>query len=214
MKLVAIFTIYLKEMLDTIRDRRTLMVMILMPMVFMPLITIGLPMLGQQQMTKEEERIADIGVVGRDNSPSLMAYLDLGANSSRVTLIDVENLTAAICDKKVKAGILIEQDFDRQVEKGEMGNVSIYYESTDLTSQTAHDKVLSMLQGYRMEVVAQRLNASGLNISILTPFMSTWVDVSTEEEKGGFFLALILPMLLGMFAAVGGMYTAIDVTAG
>lgn len=214
MKMGAISTVYLKEMLDTVRDRRTLLVMVLMPLVFMPLLTIGFPMLTESQMAKSEQRISAIGVAGGENSPKLMSYLKLGANASRVTIEVVGDLTAAIDGGIVKAGIQIWKDFDASVARGYMGNVSIYYDSTNLASQTARDKIRSLLQGFRLELVAQRLNASGLNLSILSPFESGEVDISTEQERGGFFLGLMLPMMLGMFAAVGGMYTAIDVTAG
>ncbi len=210
----AISTVYLKEMLDTVRDRRTLLVMVLMPLIFMPLLTIGFPMLTESQMAKSEQKISAVGVVGEENSPSLMSYLQRGANVSRVAIEVVDNLTAAIDDGLVKAGIKISEDFDASVARGYMGNVSIYYDSTNLASQTARDKIQSLLQGFRLELVAQRLNASGLNLSILSPFESGEVDISTEQERGGFFLGLMLPMMLGMFAAVGGMYTAIDVTAG
>lgn len=213
-KMGAIITVYLKEMLDTVRDRRTLLVMVLMPLVFMPLLTIGFPMLMDVQMAKSEQKVSVVGVVGEDNSPKLMSYLKRGANYSRIAIEVVDNLTAAIDDGIVKAGIAVSKNFDASVALGNVGNISIYYDSTNLASQTARDKIYSLLQGFRLELVAQRLNASGLNVSILSPFESGEVDISTEQERGGFFLGLMLPMMLGMFAAVGGMYTAIDVTAG
>ena len=70
-----IFTVWKKELKDTIRDRRTLMVSIIMPIIFMPVIMIGSFKLQESQIKSAEKQVAVVAFENQDAAPSLVNYL-------------------------------------------------------------------------------------------------------------------------------------------
>ncbi|MBL7046252.1 MAG: ABC transporter permease subunit, partial [Candidatus Marinimicrobia bacterium] len=65
------FTIFRKELKDTMRDRRTILMMIVMPLVLVPLLISVVTKIQQSQIEKAEERTLSIAFVGKEFAPEL-----------------------------------------------------------------------------------------------------------------------------------------------
>ena len=81
-------------------------------------------------------------------------------------------------------------------------------------SQAAADKVALYVSEYGSSVIEGRLEESGESLDLLNTVTLQLEDTASEKEKGGTILGYLLPMFLVIFAIIGGMYTAIDVSAG
>jgi sodium transport system permease protein len=92
--------------------------------------------------------------------------------------------------------------------------VGLEINSTRGNSAASVDKVKSAVAAYSELVVADRLEAMGLTTEVLNGVEVEAEDTATAEEKGGAFLGYLLPMFLVIFAMIGGMYTAMDISAG
>ena len=204
--------VYFKEILGAIRDRRTLISMIIIPLVFYPLLFFGIgyfTMTGQQ---KTESLPSIIAVHGEENAPGLIEILK-EEEKIQLTGIPVNN------QEGLESGeiyLLIEIPDDFNVNKNLNGNQSIIiqYDSTSQYSQTARRRIINVLEKYRQQIVQMRLEEVDLSIDYILPFNEEWMDVSSAERKTGSVLGMLLPYIIVILIFVGAMHSAVDITAG
>lgn len=204
--------VWQKELLDTIRDRRTLTMMIVVPLVLTPVLVLGPSVLRQSQEEKQQQQLQSVAVVNGQEAPELLALL---RNSGLLQVMNVPNPEEALKEGEVQAVLYLPEGFEeRLAREGEPPEVTIEFDVSRSQSRTARDKLVGLLQAYRERVIAERLQKRGLSPQILQPFAMRSEAVEAEKRMSGFFLSLLLPLFLVLWAAVGGSQTAIDVTAG
>ncbi len=207
-----ITTIWFKEILDTIRDRRTLYAMIVAPLVLMPLITILPQRFMISQMEQIEEARIELAVVGAEYGPQLVAYLE---ETGEVEVIEPPaDLERALQEGEILVALTIPADFAAAIAAEEPISLTVSLNESKMTSSQTAGRVQGLLQAYGQQLVAQRMEARGIDPTLLVPIQIERQNAASEEQMGGFFLGMLLPMLIALWAVVGGMYTAIDVTAG
>lgn len=205
-------TIFRKEILDTLRDRRTLYAMVVAPLLLMPLLTILPSHFMVSQMKKQEEEHIRLVVVGGEHAPELVAYLE---GTGQVEIVEPPtDLEGALQEGDIPAALAIPADFAEAIAEERPVMVTISSDASKMASSMAASRVQMMVQSYAQQLIAQRLAARGLDPSVLTPIQIKSQNVASEEQMGGSFMAMLLPMFIAIWAVVGGMYTAIDVTAG
>lgn len=206
-----IITIFFKEILDTLRDRRTLYAMIVAPLVLMPLFTILPQYFMASQMKKQEEERIRLVVVGGEYAPELVAYLE---GTDQVEIVEPPpDLEEALQEGEILAALAIPADFEKAIADERPVSVTISSDESKMFNVAAN-RMQMLIQTYAQQLVAQRLAARGLDPSMLTAIQVKSENVASEEQMGGSFMAMLLPMFIALWAVVGGMYTAIDVTAG
>ncbi len=208
-----IFIVWKKELIDNFRDRRTLMTALLMPVILMPVILIGTFKLQEYQVKQTEEKTAVIGIASLTEAPTLVDFL---SQQPKIELKEIapETYAQEIDNGTIGAYLAIPADFEMQLASDESPVVTVYSKSSNLDSATAGQKVQTTLAIFSQQIGTGRLMAQGIDPSIIQGVAITPEDISTAEERGGFFIGLLLPMFIVIFAIVGGMYVAIDVSAG
>lgn len=206
-----IFTIWKKELQDTLRDRRTLMSMVVLPMVLMPLIMIGLFKIMEVQIKSLEAESAKVALYGTETEV-MKSFLE---KQDKIEIIETDKeVEMAVKDKDVQVGVVVPDGYENQLEQNKPVELQIYYNSIDDKSATAVSKVNVAINEYNSQLLAQRFTVKKIDPNILTGLVLSPQDVATEQEKGGFGLGFLLPLFLVMWATSGGQYTAIDVSAG
>lgn len=206
-----ILLIWQKEIINTLRDKKTLTMMILVPLLLMPVLMIGLPAVMMVQMEKVEEAEIRLAITGRDEGPALVEFL---AEDPRLELVDVADPEASLLAGEIEVMLTLPPGFTAQVEAGQTVTVDIAYEGSRMRSSHGHSQVSALLSMWSQRVVQQRMMDLGVDQQLLQPMGITSRNVAPEERMSGMFLAMIMPMMLVMWAMLGGMYTAIDVAAG
>ncbi|MCL5292386.1 MAG: ABC transporter permease [Actinobacteria bacterium] len=207
-----ILTIWKKELKDNIRDRRTLMAMILMPLVLMPALLIGMDKLVNYQRERSKERTARVAV---DKDASASALIDFLKSQKKIEVIGVEGgPEKGIRDGKADIGIIVPADFQDRIKSGAPARITLVQDSTKMESQESLAKVNLAVSAFSGRIIEGRLNSSGVDNRLLTPITMATKDISTAEERGGFGLGFFLPFFVIIWAIVGGQYIAIDVSAG
>ncbi|MDD3719495.1 MAG: ABC transporter permease [Actinomycetota bacterium] len=201
-----------KELKDTVRDRRTLVTMVLVPVLLMPLILIGTVKLQEWSMRSHAEDVVELAVTGAEYAPGLMDKL---ASDGKIEVAGASgDAVAMLKDGEIDGHLIIPSDFEERIVAGEGSAVTMQANSTKDNSAAAVDKVALIVDDYSEDVVAERLRDLELDTGVLNGVVLVPEDTATEKEKGGTFLAYLLPMFLVIFALVGGMYTAMDISAG
>ncbi len=212
MNLRHIGLVYTKELLDTIRDRRTLIVMIVVPLLIMPLLIFGPNMLRLSQEESKVREVQKIAVVNSGDAPQL---IDVINQSQQLQIIETEEREVALLDGKISAILIVPVDFEQKISsEGSKLSVVIQFDLSNTSSKAAVDKLELILGAYRINIIEHRLEERGIAKELIEPFSFSATSIAPEERVSGFFLSMLLPLFLVLYAAVGGAQTAIDVTAG
>lgn len=207
--------IYKKELLDVIRDRRTIISMVVVPILIFPLLTIGFSGVMASLMQKSASEKHKIAIVNKANAPELYALID---SSSKVEIVltdpPVDSAKQAILDKLIRAAIIIPDDFSRKVANSETTTVRILYDASETKSDFALDKVKDLISNYKQRILNSRLLGKGLDPDLLEPFRLDTTNIASKEKMGGLILSMFLPYIIILLSMLGAMYTAIDLTAG
>ncbi len=201
-----IMIIFRKEMMDTLRDRRTLFVMVVLNILLTPALIVGLNAL-QRSSANSTMHVA---VANGAAAPALVRLLE---RQPHVAVTTSGNVVADVKNGKVDAGLIIAPDFSRRVAAGESGRVTIVSNSTQFSSSRAADSITAAATAYSHGVVTQRLQERQIDPTILTPVAQQAQDVASKQALAGFIISLIVPMFLVVYA-MSGMYTAMDGSAG
>ena len=208
-----IITIFKKELKDTIRDRRTMMAMVVMPMLLMPVMTIGMFKFMEYQMEKQGEKVVKISIVEEGSAPALMEMIE---DQEKIEIVETDNeiIREIIANGDLDLGIIIPENFQENIDDQEVASIAIIKKSTNLDSESALARISFLVANFNDQILQERFADQEINPKILSKVVIVPEDVATEKETGGFILGLIIPLFIVMWAITGGQYTAIDVSAG
>ena len=206
-------TVFFKEVLDNFRDRRTLGSALIMGPIFGPVLFAFVINLSVERSLEDMENTLDLPVIGQDHAPNLMNYLA----SQNINVVDgPENLDAAM--EAVKTGVhdivlVIPEEFGEQLASMIPAKIELVSDQANTDADRDSRRARSALLSYNQLLTGTRVVARGINPRSLQPLNIDEVDVSTPSGRS----AMLLGMMSYFFvfaALMGGMYLAIDTTAG
>ncbi|MGA2329003.1 MAG: ABC transporter permease [Bryobacteraceae bacterium] len=204
MRLSSISTIYRKEMLDMVRDRRTLISMVLVPVAAMPVLFLFMGRIISSAEKRAGEEAVTIAVQGSERLPGLLNAL-VGAG---FRLVPKADLKAAVEKKEIAAGV------EPVVLPSGVKEVRIYADQTREGSGVAAGKIRTALDLFKENLARQQLLARGVPPDVLSPFTVKRVDIAPAKKMAGMFWGSMLGYVVVLLMFSGGMYPAIDLTAG
>lgn len=206
-------TIYRKEMLEVLRDRRTLFLLIAVPLIFYPLLLIVVAEVSASQMEKLEKEEVHVAVMGTLPGP-LRHLLDEDASINiqgpEVGHDPLEGLARGDVELVVDVG----GDLSSELERGLEGELTLHFDSVVPASAQAHARILKKIDLYRQQVVVGRLAAMDRQAAYIAPLKVEDRDIAPPVRRYGSMVAMILPVLILVFMVTGAFYPAIDLTAG
>jgi sodium transport system permease protein len=208
-RMSALWTVLRKELRELSRDRRTLMLALLMPLLF-PVLIIGMATLAENRAKSQIEKPLTIMMVGAEHAPNLVAWL---AGQGIVEKPVTGDPDAAIRDQDENVYLRIEPDFGAHWREGKPALVEIVHDSTRQDANIPVKRLENALENYRSQAGALRLLARGINPGVATPLAVSHKDLATPEARKSIAL-MMLPYLLLLSAFVGGAHLVIDTTAG
>jgi len=203
-----IATIARKEMVDTFRDRRTMLVMFLTAIAAGPILLLLVLNLAASQAEKARE--LRLPVAGREHAPALIAFLE----RQQVTILPAPGGF----EERIRKGELdvvldIDAAFGADVAQGKAGTVRLVYDRSRDRARASIDQAEALLRAYGREWGRGRLLLRGVAPQVGLPLTIEARDLATPQSQGS--LVLFLVAFYGLFAAVvGGMAAALDTTAG
>jgi sodium transport system permease protein len=207
-----ILTVYGKELRDSLRDRRTLLSMIIIPTLMIPGIMAVAVGVSAKMINKARGEVPTVMVLGGDDSPVLRAAL---AADPKLHLIrTAANWKQQISDKQLRAAVEIPAGFDAALDRGTPAEVKIYDYDGELRSGFAVGELRNFLNDYREKTVTARLAGRGLPVALVKPFEVKTQNVAPPEKVGGNLVGGLIPYLFILLCYTGAMYSAMDLTAG
>jgi len=203
--------VYRKELLEALRDRRTLISTILVPIMLFPILTVGVGYAVASLIEKAEREPAKIMILGGSDSPAIVSSLIKSKNLIMVR--EPANYVDLISNKKIRAAVEIPPGLQSGAGT-DYSPVKIYMYSGDLKSTTAAKRIADFFNDYRENLARDRLAAQKLPASFLKPFDIKEQNVVSEEKVAGETIGGIIPYLVIIMCLTGAMYPAMDLTAG
>ena len=208
-----IISIFIKELIDVLRDRRTLMFMVVIPVLITPLLVVGSIKFQEYQNKKSEEKLLKIALINETDDVIIKGLLSEQKGVEIIEDINLDSLEAGIKTDSIQGGMHIEKDFLDDISSNSTGQIDIYYKSSDLMSRSKK-RMKAALENYKNIVVTERLNNFNIDEKVLEPLNVVDVDMSTAKETIGKAVGGFIPYILVMFIFLGAMYPAIDLGAG
>ncbi|MEH6943536.1 ABC transporter permease [Bacillus sp. JJ722] len=197
--------IYLKELKDTFRDRRTLLLTVILPLLMMT----GLTFFYEQLVSSGEEEKYTLAVDSSfsDEEKELFSIYD------NIEFAKSSNPEKMFQEGDAQAALLLSSDFVNSVQAGKEAHVTIIGDSFSQKSSSLINMITTSLTSYEKTIVAERLQAQGTNPTLLEPFTVEQKEMS-EEEASTNVIAMLIPLVLILSITIGASPAALDLFAG
>lgn len=202
--------VFLKECRESLRDRRVLLNALVLGPLLGPLLFVLLVRVTISRELEQAARPLPVAVAGAGYAPNLVAALEQQGLQLRAV---GEDLEGAVRSQQVAVALRIPPTFPDAWGSGRPAEVQIVYDSSRRDTAAALQRLQGMLGAYARRTAAMRLLVRGLAPTLTTPLLLAPRDQATPRARGALLLAM-LPYFLIMSALVGGMWLAIDATAG
>jgi len=205
----AAWTVFAKELVDALRDRRTLLVVFLSSVAMGPLVLVLLSSLVDQFEKRAEAR--EIVTVGLEHAPTLRNYLERQTYLIRTAPADFE---ARLKDNKLgDPVVVIPATFESELAHGEAPRIEVVFSSSNGRAQSGMGRVMRLLQGFQQERVGLRMIARGVAPALLNVARVEDHDVADSAARAA-QLTGMLPFFVLMAVVYGALHAALDTTAG
>lgn len=207
--------VFLKEIVDNARDRRStlaaLVYPLLGPLLFAALLQFTTAALsGGTAKDAEGLVVQPLPVAGAQHAPRLMDFL----RDKGMRVLD----PPADIEMAVKRGrwpiiLQVSEGFDAKLAAGENGELTVYNDASRLSGEIAAAHLGRLLGDYRQREAERRMARRGVPLSDLSPFTVDNVIYAARRKVADLFVFLVPPFI--MFTVfIGGVYLAIDATSG
>jgi sodium transport system permease protein len=212
MSLRNIGIVYRKELTESMRDRRTVISMVVVPLLLMPLLTIGIGGVFVKQVGEARQEVPKVMILGAGDSPTVRKQIE---EFTQVMVVpEKPDYSDEISNKQIRAAVEIPAGFDASLAAGEPMTIKIYMYEGEMKSGFAADRLQKFFRDLRDRTVRQNLEVRQLPESVIRPFEIRQQNVAPSEKVGGAILGGLVPYCVILLCLTGAMYPAMDLTAG
>lgn len=205
----AAWAVYLKEMRDALRDRRTMLVVLVSSVLLGPLVLIALSGLLARFEAQAERRV--VVVAGMEHAPTLRNYLERQTYTIEPAPPDHEaRLKASRLGDPV---LVVPTGFEDGLLQGEAPVLELVSDSGNREAEAGAARVLRLLDGFRRERGLLTLALRGVSAQVLEPVEVQMRDLASQQSRASQLTAM-LPFFVLMAVLYGALNAALDTTAG
>ncbi|MCW5581333.1 MAG: ABC transporter permease [Luteimonas sp.] len=205
-----IWTVAKKELLDLFRDRRTMLLGLLMGPLVIPALILGMGSLAEKKARTQLESTLELPVIGAEHAPNLIAFL---AGRNIAAQPAPEDPDALVRDQEADVVLRIDPEFGAQWRGSRPARVELIYDSSRQDSRIPVERLRGALLEYSRSVGVLRGINRGISPQAGFAVQVAQRDVATPESRRGMLLAF-LPYMLILFSFLGGAHLVMDSTAG
>lgn len=205
-------TLYKKEIMDVIRDKKTILTMVVLPVILYPLLFLVVMQIMTMILSNQEEQTYYVAYdkVSEENQQALEDWIQ-GDEDGYDYVIETKvskNPKKDLEQEKIDAYITTTVTDEQVIYE-------VHYLSAVTDSSSVSDMLKEEITSYSKKVAEQNADAMGLDVTkVLYPIDSKITDQSSNESSMGSLLGSFIPFLLITGIMTGCMYPAIDITAG
>lgn len=210
-----IFTLFKKELKDTLRDRRTIIAMIVVPILVFPLILGLSTTISKSFAENQQEEELMIAVVTKDGTnqfiDALAAIPDSLGPKTLIHHADTVGVKKSIQEDSIQLAFVIPPHFDQQQQDNKQSVIHIYLKGSNIGNKSRAQQYLTVI---KESLTQKRMKKLNLDQKIMQPIAESYVDLSSDQEIFGKLAGGFLPYLFIIFGFIGCLYPAIDLFTG
>ena len=210
----ALGVVFRKELLDSLRERRSLLSALLLAPLFGPILFMLITSYAVNLQIDEAEQPIEVPIINGQGAENLVSHLfrrQIDVDHERFA--DVDALRRAVRRAEVDVGLVIDRDFGEALARGDPARVWIVADRANNTARPAVSRLRAALNEYGRGIGVQRLALRGVDPSLARPLAVLTDDVSTPSARSVLLLGMMTYFLL-FSTLLGGTQVAIDTTAG
>ena len=206
-------TVFRKELIDTIRDRRTIVFMIVIPLLLFPVLFKILFSVQESHTKKAEQKTLSVAIFDRGSAAQLVDILRSRDDLEIVVGIPEDSVRHYIQSNGLDAAFFIARDFDEDVANFAPGRIDLYYKSTD-DQNIIRNRLSKIVDDYEEDILDARFESLDLDEDVVNGIELERHNVASMKERFGKQAGGFLPYIFILFCFMGAMYPAIDLGAG
>ena len=208
-----IIIVMAKELRESLRERRTLVNSLLVGPILAPLFFILILKLALSRSVAAQDELTPVTVVNAAGAPNLVQQLR--EHSLDVKLLEgtEADIRRWISEENELVVLRVPETYGSRFEAGKPAAVQLYADGSDSEAGKHAMRVRDALAAYSALVAALRLQARGVSPTVVQPVVVDSIDVSTPSARATLILGMLSYVIL-LATLMGGLYLAIDATAG
>ena len=204
-----VIAVFRKELRDALRDRRTLVTVIVASVFMGPLVLLAISGLVASLETRAEQR--EVYVAGLARAPTLRNFLERQTYTVKEAPADFEARLRT--SKFSDPVIVVPDDFEAALVRGEAPVVEIVSDSANQRSEASSGRIERLLGGFGRERAVLSLALRGVSVRLLEPVQVEGRDLASTQTRAT-RLTGMLPFFVMMAVLYGALNAALDTTAG
>ena len=206
-------TIAKKEVIDIFRDRRTIIMMVVVPLLLIPVLLGTVFKITKSMAEKASEKQLKVQIYGQEYAPDLyQAFADM----DKVIILDqipTDSIQSYIQQEFLDVAIHVDSDYKVNIAKNGQAKIRIQFKGTDSFGITK-DRINGVLKKFENQIVSERMDRLNLKPEVVRAYNINYEDVASRQEKFGKIAGGWFPYVFIIFGFMGAMYPALDLGAG
>lgn len=210
-----IFTIFKKELKDTLRDRRTVLMMIIIPIFIFPIIMTVFVKISNSFTQDAMSKTVNIGFYNDDKSDLFLENFnaipqEIGKRNL-IPVQDTNELKKLISSDSIQFGFYIPSTYSNVLDSSKSTSIKVFHNATEIGMKERAETYISVIDQQQRALRYKQLN---INEAQLKPMEVVYQNVASDKETIGKLIGGFLPYLFIAFGFMGCMYPAIDLFTG
>ncbi len=210
MNLPVVSLVFRKELKETLRDRRTLMIMVLLPLVIYPLVVLALGQGVAATRMDQKEKVSRVGLVGKSWTQLEQALAD----HDRIQLVDGAAGDARLQRRELDLLVVVPATAKKDLASGGTVALTLRYDQSQDRSSVALNRAREVIDALEVKLREARFKGRGLPLTLANPVDLERENIASSQALGAKVLAGALPLMVVLMVLLGAFYPAIDLTAG
>lgn len=206
-------TVLKKELLDIVRDKKTLVFTLILPILIYPIMFKFMSSAMEKTQADVQKEI-NIYIDGDTNSSMAKAITSL----DNIKVPEIESPTEALKNGDIQLIVKIPENFDTNISQGKNDTIELLIDEESNKSMIASSMVSEIYENFKNSIVEQSLADKGIDPTILTPFeVSIKSGINTDSEDinaGAAMLLTMIPTLIVILMVSSTVGMAADLGAG
>jgi len=209
----ALWIVFLKEMLENLRDRRVILSAFFFGVLLAPVLFGVSTTWVSKRVVESQDEPLKLSIVGHALAPNLIRFLKENGVEVREIELSTEEAMKAVRSGEQELVLLIDGSYARKLQAGEPAPLELVIDTASSRTGGSVERTRRLLDAYGNQLAALRLMVRGVNPMAIAPVEVRVLDVATPAGRALLLLGMMTYFCL-MSMLAGGFYLAIDTTAG
>lgn len=199
-----------KELKDLFRDKKTLIMGVLIPLLLIPAMFYVMDK-SMSSFMEDAEKSIKIGIQDESNG----SFGEFIKTQKNIDIKKSNDFEEDVKNGDIDVAIKIPKNFEENLQKEKQSELTLIYDNSSQSSSTAFNFINSYVDAYSKEIVKVRLQQKNIDESLLTPIVvKEKTSVDSGKGEGIVMLSSMLPMFLIIYSVTGPLAAATDLGAG